>query len=125
MKHIFFALLLAAVSLTSCQKSLEDKAADDAREYTSRECPRLIADNIMQDSMVFERSTKTLIYYYTLQGTLDNSAEQQRHKDEYIRQLRQGVKSTPSLTSYVKAGFKFRYVYRSERNGETILDLSI
>lgn len=125
MKHKMIALAMCAALTASCQKSLEEKAADDAREYTARECPREIAEDIRQDSMAFDKDSRTLVYYYTLQGRLDDKQEQQRHTDEYAIQLRQSVNSAPSLKNYVDAGFRFRYVYRSEKNGETILDLTI
>lgn len=125
MKKIFFILTAGILALASCQKSIEEKAADDVREYTRRECPRMIAENIRQDSMTFESDTRTLVYHYTLQGVLDDKEKQQQYTEQYKSQLRQEIKSTPSLKNYVEAGFKFRYVYRSERSGEIILNLDI
>ena len=125
MLRLIFCLAISLFSLASCQKNLEERAADEASEYTRRECPRKIADNILQDSMTFEKGTKTIVYYYTLSGILDNKEELNRHYDDYERKFAEGIKSTPALKNYVEAGFGFSYVYRSEKTGKILLELNI
>lgn len=124
LRHILCMAVLM-LSLVSCQKSLEERAADEASEYTRRECPRKIAENILQDSMVFDNSTKTIVYYYTLSGILDNKEQLLKHYDRYEQMFDEGIKSTPALKIYVDAGFGFSYVYRSEKTGDVLMDLNI
>lgn len=124
MKKLFFAAFLCVLSLSSCHKNnLEERAAKEAQEYTRRECPRPVAENIMQDSMVYESDSRTIVYYYTLNGVLDNKTELQKHIGEYNRELSQSIKSSAALRRYVEAGFRFRYIYRSEGTGDVLLDL--
>ena len=125
MSRKLFFIAAALLFITSCQKSLEERAADDASEYTRRECPRKIADNILQDSMAFDKDTKTILYYYTLSGPLDNKQQLESRYDEYNRKFAEGIKSTPALKVYVDAGFGFSYVYRSEKTDSILLQLNI
>ena len=43
--------------LTACQESLEDRCEREAKEYTKKHCPALIAENIVMDEMTFEKAT--------------------------------------------------------------------
>jgi len=45
MKRLFyFALMLALCS--SCHRSLEDRAAQECKEYTEKKCPTPVVDNV-------------------------------------------------------------------------------
>ena len=66
---VMFLTLLAA-----CQESLEDKCEREAKDYTRRNCPMKMDNNSILDSLVFERSTHTIHYYYTLTGFADQDS---------------------------------------------------
>lgn len=66
------AFTLALFALCGCQESLEDKCAREAREYTEKNCPAKLGDNIIIDSMTFDKESRTLHYFYTLTGNADN-----------------------------------------------------
>ena len=57
--------------LTACQESLEDRCARETKEYTRKNCPAKMDNNIVLDSLTFERETHTLHYYYKLTGFAD------------------------------------------------------
>lgn len=124
MKKLPVAALCLFLTL-SCQKSLEQRAADEAEEYTRRECPREIAEDIIQDSMSYDNAGRTLEYHFTLNGRLDNISVLQSHASEYEQQFRHGILSMPALKVYADNGFAFRYVYRSGSTGKVLLDLNV
>lgn len=119
---MLLAAALSTVVMASCQKSLEEKAAAEAEEFTRRECPVNIAENIIQDSMTYDNATRTIAYHYTLQGALDNKELLRQHANEYDMHFRQGINTMPELRQYVDAGFEFRYVYRSQKTRDILLD---
>ena len=57
---LFFALPLV---LFSCQESLEQRAAREAREMTETKCPMPLGDNMFLDSVVFDIPTLTQSQY--------------------------------------------------------------
>ena len=112
MKRFAYLILFSAV-LTSCQESLEDRCMREAKEFTQKYCPSPIARDIMQDSMVFYKSTHTLAYYYSLSGQLDNEELMNDMRDTYYEQLLIQVRNATSLKTYKEAGYTFSYIYHS------------
>lgn len=112
-------LLMSIVLLTACQESLEDRCAREAKEFTEKNCPRAVAQDIVLDSMTFEKSTHTISYMYTLNGALDDTA---RIDSVHFREmLLLEVKNSTNLKLYKDAGYSFRYTYHSEKDSGTKL----
>ncbi|MBR1484648.1 MAG: hypothetical protein IJ612_03015 [Prevotella sp.] len=106
-------LPVAALLLTaSCQESLEDRAEKEASTYTRKNCPVTLSDNIVLDSMTFDRATHTFGYHYTLTGEMDN--ESAINAEAMKAKLLEGLKNLTSARIYKEEGYSFRYVYRSE-----------
>ncbi|MCI6161774.1 MAG: hypothetical protein PUH24_00610 [Prevotellaceae bacterium] len=106
--------------LAACQESLEEKADRECREYTEKYCPAPISEMMVVDSMVFEKNTKTVHYYYSLKGFADSAT--MNVKDARLKML-DGVKNSPSLMAYKEAGFNFKYTYHSTKNpGKVVYD---
>jgi PBP1b-binding outer membrane lipoprotein LpoB len=116
-KYILF--ITAALLVAACQESVEERAAKEARTYTTKNCPAKLGENIMIDSMAYEASTRTLHYYYTLMGNADSvgvlSTEEARSS------MLHDLKNTTSMAVYKEAGFNFAYTYRSQKNPENII----
>ncbi len=111
---IFAALTL---SLMSCQESLEEQAARQAKKFTEEKCPMQMEMQIM-DSMVFDVPTRTLQKFYRLTGEADREdLEFERLRQALIDELR----NEPSYRVYRERGFNFEYVYRSESDPEKVL----
>ena len=112
-------LAIAAMALMACQESLEEKAAQEARQYTRKNCPAKMDDNLTIDSLAFEAETRTLHYYYTITGKADSvgllNAETARQA------LLSELKNTTSMMAYKEAGYRFAYTYHSQKNPSTIL----
>ena len=53
MKHLFYAALLL-LSLSACRNSLEERAAQECKEYTEKKCPTPVVNDTRMDSMVLK-----------------------------------------------------------------------
>ena len=119
-------LALAALTLTlaACQESLEEKAAREAREFTEKNCPSPVAENMVIDSMTYEPATRTLHYYYRLVG-FDDVKKLWENESEARRQLLYGLKNATAFKVYKDAGFRFAYTYYLDQNtGEIVYDFT-
>ena len=110
--------VLAVLALGACQESLEDKCARECLEFTKRKCPSAVAQDMIVDSMTFERASHTIQYYYKLTGASDRADAYQ--KDEARNLLKNALKNTTQVMGYKEAGYNFRYIYYSERNPQTV-----
>ena len=115
-KGILF--MLAVLILSACQESLEDKCARECVEFTKRKCPSAIAQDMIVDSMTFDRASHTVQYYYKLTGASDRPDAYP--KDQAKDLLKNALKNTTQVMSYKEAGYNFRYIYYSEKNPQTI-----
>ena len=110
--------VLATLILGACQESLEDKCARECVEFTKRKCPSAIAQDMIVDSMTFDRASHTVQYYYKLKGASDRPDAYP--KDQAKDLLKNALKNTTQLMAYKEAGYNFRYIYYSEKNPQTI-----
>lgn len=118
-KTIFCAL--AALLLTGCQKSIEDRAEQEAKEYTRKFCPTPVQNYCRTDSLVFDRESRTFLYYSTLTGFMDDAERIGKNSDEITEGLQRSLRESTTLKLYKDAGFGFRFVIRSEKNPQEIL----
>ena len=116
-KYILIAGL--ALSLMACQESLEDQCAREAKAYTAKNCPAKMEENIIIDSLTFERETRTLHYYYRMTGLGDRENAIDTAAAAQI--LRDGLKNTTAMKVYKDNGYNFTYTYRSEKDPKKIL----
>ena len=115
-KGILF--MLAVLILSACQESLEDKCARECVEFTKRKCPSAVAQEMIVDSMTFDRASHTIQYYYKLTGASDRSDAYQ--KDDARNALKNALKNTTQVMAYKEEGYNFRYIYYSEKNPQTV-----
>ncbi len=120
MKHLLYAGVLL-FSLSACHKSLEDRAAQECKEYTEKKCPTPVVNDTRMDSMVFEPSSRTIHYYYSLVGNADNEQAVNTKKSELRKALRDALKADTGTKGYKDAGFNFRYTYRSGKSPSKVL----
>ena len=112
-------IILATAMLASCQESLEDRCAREAKAYTEKKCPAAVGENTTIDSIGFDRATHTMHYYYTLSGPADDP--QVVASVNPRANLLQEIKNSTTVKAYKDAGYNFTYTYRSQKNPSTIL----
>ena len=122
MKRKIYTILMMTALLASCQETLEERAARESRDYNEKHCPAPVAYQVTMDSMTFDKVSHTFGYYYSLSGTLDDSAyiKQNNPRDMLLQQ----VKNSTNLKMYKDAGYGFRYVYMSTKNKTTLFDVT-
>ncbi|MBR1463152.1 MAG: hypothetical protein IJ604_07220 [Prevotella sp.] len=117
----YVMMIVAAVFMTACHESLEERAARECKEYTEKYCPVPVSDVVVNDSMVYESATRTVHYYYSLRGIADTSSiDPKKARAEML----EAVKNSTELKAYKEAGFNLRYTYFSTKNrGKKMFDL--
>jgi phosphosulfolactate synthase (CoM biosynthesis protein A) len=108
-----------ALFLTACQESLEDRCAREAKEFTRKNCPSKIEKNINIDSLIFERETHTLHYYYTLTGNADREGVMEEINGLDI--LKENLKNSTAMKVYKENHYNFTYTYHSEKDPKKVL----
>ena len=113
------ACVLFAVS--ACQKTIEEKAEEDAKEYTRKFCPTPVKDNTRTDSVVFHRATRTYHYYCTLTGKMDSGELIRQNNQALTDGLAKSIAVSVDLNQYKDAGFNFAYTCHSESEPSKVL----
>lgn len=118
------ALLAVTALLFSCQESLLERAAREAREMTETKCPMPVGDNLMLDSVVFDIPTLTQSQYFRVLGSLDD--EELFEDVDAKALLLEELRNTPSYRALMERNVAFRYIYRSsESEDKVLLDLTL
>ena len=117
MKKVSVFILLA-LFLTACHESLEDRCEREAKEYTAKHCPSKLDKNIRIDSLIFERATHTIHYYYTLTDFADQEGVMQTV--DAVSLIKEELKNTPSMRVYKENKYNFRYTYHSEKDPKKV-----
>ena len=118
MKKVFVFACLALI-FVACQESLEDRCAREAKEYTAKNCPAKMEENVILDSLTFERDSHTLHYYYRLTGMADK--EGLLDSIQATKVLKDGLKNTTAMKTYKDNGYNFAYTYHSEKDPKKVL----
>lgn len=120
-------LAITASIFLSCQESLEERAAREAREVTEAKCPMPVGSNLYLDSIVFDIPSLTQTQYFRFIGNTDNDSMVVAMRDTDLKgALIQELKNTPTYKTLMKRGVNFRYVYRSTKErGKTFFDFTI
>jgi len=107
------AVVLVVMMLTACQETMDERCMREAKEYTKKHCPAFVSDGVTIDSLVYVPQTRTLTYYYTLEGAIDDAKALKEHDFKGI--LLKELRNTASMKIYKDAGYNFRYVYYSTK----------
>ena len=118
-KIILFSVLTLLFS--GCQKSLEERAEQEAKDYTKKYCPTPIVNYSRTDSMVFDKAHHTYIYYCTLVDKMDDKEVIKLNQEVISNGLLDAIKSSTYLKAYKDEGFGFRYIIRSGKNPKEVL----
>ena len=112
-------ILLVASMACSCTESFEERCRREAREYTEKQCPRLLSEYIVMDSMAYVDEPQGFIYYNTVTGELDNDSLLTTDAIESFKEaLSESIRKDLSLKRYKERGFTFTYHYTSASTGQ-------
>ena len=116
-----FVFLAAAMLFAACSISTEDYAKQQAKAFTEKNCPSPVKGNIRTDSLVYDEDTRTMHYYYSLFGMLDNPDSLPGRTDGMRDRMLQALKNAGSMEMYKKAEMNFTYTYHSSSKPDTVL----
>jgi|SRR5574344_1414859 hypothetical protein len=122
-KIVYFISFL--LLLVSCSESLEDRAAREAQDITRKMCPTPYINNERTDSCAFNQETKTYTYYKKLKDQADNKEFIHKNYKKLCNTLVKSIRENTKIDPYKKKEFNFRYVYRSAKDNEILLDKTI
>ena len=73
----------------------------------------------VMDSLTYDRQTRTLNYYYTVEGALDNdSVMTDQACEELKKMLHKNIINSVILKSYKENDINFRHCYYSKSSGK-------
>ena len=112
---------VAAVCLTACYESMEERAAREAREYTEKNCPTPPSENTILDSLTFDKATHTFCHHHRLIGAADIDASIFEAKRAQIHEgLVREVRGNLNYKIYLEEGYHFAFLSRSGSSGEVL-----
>ncbi len=126
MKKLF--PLLALVLLTACQKPLDQRIADEAKQWTETNCPKTIDAVTRMDSMTYDIPSKTVQYWYTASGEADNAFYwQQMNANSVLRkkQIADQLRVNTEVKELVEHQCNFQYIYHSASTGAKLYSLLV
>jgi hypothetical protein len=123
-KHYLYPIIsIGILFLMACTESFEDRCRREAREFTEKQCPRLVEEHIILDSMTYVEAPQGFIYHYRVTGELDNPELLTADALEpIIENMRQNLRQNLSLRAYKERGLSFTYRYLSDTTGEPFVD---
>lgn len=117
------AALLSLTLLGACHHAtLDDRAEQEARDFTQRYCPTPEKDMQRMDSISFDRTTHTFTYHCRLTGAADDSATISKLRGRIKTALLQDLVSNTGSKVYKDKGFGFRYVFRSHKTRKVLFE---
>ena len=124
MKKILF-IMLSILAMVGCQESMEDRAEREAKEYTKKYCPMVFDQNIILDSLTFDKAHTTFNNYYTVMGVADDRKNIEVKKDETRKDLIKKLHDDTSQRIYKDHGYSYRYILISQGDGSVLFDTTL
>lgn len=108
----FFAVVVIS-SMSSCQESKRERLEREAKEYTEKNCPcPIVQDIIYLDSLVCHNdSNNDYIYYYSVKGDSAMYAEMNSKYKEGREALLKSVRNSVDLRFVKAEGLNIIYSY--------------
>lgn len=125
-QKLFIPLLALTALLSGCNfESFDKRCQREAEEYTEQQCPRRLDPCTILDSMRYDTDSRTLQYYYTLEGMLDSAnVLTDQIVAGFRKQLKQDIINSVQLRKYKEEGINFEYIYLSRSTGKTYMKLN-
>ncbi len=126
-QNILLGLLGAAALFTACDfENFDKRCQRESEEYTLQNCPQRIDPCTVLDSMKYDIPTRTLKYYYTLEGLLDSAnVLTDAVVGDFREELKKDVVNSLQLKKYKEQRINFNYIYYSKATGKTSIEIKI
>ena len=105
--------------MASCQRqSFDEAVAAEVERFNTQEAPKRMEDVMTQDSMSYDIASRTLTYFYTVEGV----GEELFPKDELKEQILQNIRASITLKTHKEHDVTFRYHYTGRTSQKVLLD---
>lgn len=126
LRVFILAGLIAPALFCSCvQQSFDDQCAEQAKDFTERQCPQKVSDGVILDSMTYVRSLRCISYYFTLDGKIDDAAFLRANQKTLHDKLLLQIVNSVELRKVKEHDVMFRYVYLSKKSGKELTSITL
>ena len=73
--------------------------------FTEKKCPAIITEGVTIDSLVFKSASRSLIYYFTVEGVIDDAEALKTH--DLRGMMLKELKNNANMKDYKDAGYNF------------------
>ena len=88
--------------------------------FNTEEAPKRVEELMTQDSMAYDITTRTLSYFYTVEGV----GEELFPKEQLQQQILQHIRSSIQLKTHKDHDVSFHYRYHGKESGKVLLDVT-
>lgn len=118
MKKVLF-LFAGLWLMASCQRqSFDEAVAAEVERFNTQEAPKRMEDVMTQDSMSYDIASRTLTYFYTVEGV----GEELFPADQLKEQILQNIRASITLKTHKEHDVTFRYHYTGRASQKVLLD---
>lgn len=127
--HKKLTAIVALCTLIVCgackQETKDEQFKKEFEQFTQKECPKYVDLCILLDSTIYDIKSRTLNYHYTLEDELDHDTiYDEKAKNLFHENILKSLKTSIQHKPYKDEGITFRYIYRSNSTGKTLLELT-
>lgn len=117
-------LLLLMLTLSSChQKSYDEKISQQTAE-SNQNCPQRMDQYTVLDSMHYDIPTRTMGYYYSIQGDMDvDTAYTDTVVEAFRTAILKNLRSSIDIKELKDSNTNFVYVYTSQKSKRRLMQL--
>jgi len=117
---VVLVLLLSILLLPSCHRSSLDEQCADMVKREKRRLPRNVAIGVVLDSLKYEMSSRTLVYYYTMSDSVYSDEVIAQGKIQMERDLQMEISNSVAMRRLNEEGVSFKYVYLGDYQQERL-----
>lgn len=114
MKKIGVYLMLMAILLPmclSCKRSSREEQCEEMVKREKRRLPRNVAAGVTLDSILYDKRSQTLLYYYTMSDSLYSDEMVAQGKSRLQDELQREIINSVALKRLKDEGISFKYIY--------------
>ena len=114
MKKTGLCLVLITVLLSvclSCKRSSREEQCEEMVKREKRRLPRNVAAGVTLDSILYDKRSQTLLYYYTMSDSIYSDEMVAQGKSRLQDELQREIINSVSLKRLKDEGISFKYIY--------------
>ncbi|MCD7720739.1 MAG: hypothetical protein LUI09_00745 [Prevotellaceae bacterium] len=116
--------LLCLLAFSSCHRkqTFEERMLEEIAAFNQREVPKRMDEVTVMDSLRYEPESRSIAYFYTLEGLADNdSVLTEELRDQQREGLLGNLRGSIQLKPYKEQGLSFEYRYYSHKSGKLLM----